>query len=149
MAVTIRELAKKCGLSISTVSKALNGYAEISEETRGAVLSAAKEVGYIPNAHARALKTKQSYNMGVLFSDDKHSGLTHAFFSSVLESFKKEAEHRGYDVTFISHNIGTTRMTYLEHCRYREVDGICIACIDFWDPEVAVLAGRLAHKSPD
>ncbi len=141
MEVTIRELAARCGLSVSTVSKALNGYAEISEETRSLVVAAAKEAGYIPNAHARALKAKQSYNLGVLFSDDKHSGLTHAFFSTVLESFKQEAERRGYDVTFISHNIGSTQMTYLEHCRYREVDGICIACIDFWNPEVIQLAG--------
>lgn len=80
MAVTIRELSKRCGLSISTVSKALNGYTDISEATREAVTLAAKEIGYYPNSHARALKTKRSYNMGVLFTDDRQSGLTHAFF---------------------------------------------------------------------
>jgi len=135
MAVTIRELSKRCGLSISTVSKALNGYTDISDATKEAVALAAKEIGYYPNAHARALKTKRSYNLGVLFVDDNQSGLTHAFFSFVLESFKKEAERRGYDVTFISHNMGDSTMTYLEHCHYREVDGVCIACIDFLEPE--------------
>jgi LacI family transcriptional regulator len=139
MAVTIRELSKRCGLSISTVSKALNGYTDISETTRETVTQAAKELGYYPNAHARALKTKRSYNLGVLFVDDNQSGLTHAFFSFVLESFKKEAERRGYDVTFISHNMGDTTMTYLEHCHYREVDGVCIACINFLEPEVSQL----------
>lgn len=89
MAVTIRELSKRCGLSISTVSKALNGYTDISDATKEAVALAAKEIGYYPNAHARALKTKRSYNLGVLFVDDNQSGLTHAFFSFVLESFKK------------------------------------------------------------
>lgn len=131
MAVTIRDLSNKCGLSVSTVSKALNGYSDISETTRRLVAEAAHELGYFPNAHARALKTKRSYNLGVLFSDDQNSGLTHSFFSAVLESFKKAAESRGYDITFISHNIGEKSMTYLEHCIYREVDGVCIANIDF------------------
>ncbi len=139
MAVTIKELSKKCGLSISTVSKALNGYSDISSATKEAVAAAARELGYYPNAHARALKTKRSYNLGVLFVDDRQSGLTHSYFSTMLESFKKEAERNGYDITFISHNIGENRMTYLEHCHYREVDGVCIACIDFMESEVAEL----------
>ena len=139
MAVTIRELSEKCKLSISTVSKALNGYPDISRTTKDAVLKAAKELGYHPNAHARALKTKRSYNLGVLFVDDNQSGLTHPFFSYVLESFKKEAERSGYDVTFISHNMGDSQITYLEHCNQREVDGACIACIDFLAPEVTQL----------
>ena len=139
MAVTIRELSKRCGLSISTVSKALNGYTDISEATREAVTQAAKEIGYYPNAHARALKTKRSYNLGVLFVDDLQSGLTHSFFSFVLESFKKEAERNGYDITFISHKMGDSTMTYLEHCHYREVDGVCIACINFQDAEITQL----------
>lgn len=139
MTVTIKELSRRCGLSISTVSKALNGYTDISEATRESVIRTAKEIGYYPNAHARALKTKRSYNLGVLFADDKQSGLTHSFFSFVLESFKKEAEHKGYDITFISHNMGETTMTYLEHCHYREVDGVCIACINFQVPEIIQL----------
>lgn len=139
MAVTIRELSKHCGMSISTVSKALNGYSDISAATRAAVEKAAKELGYYPNSHARALKTKRTYNLGVLFADDNESGLTHSYFSAVLEAFKKTAESNGFDVTFISHNIGVSRMTYLEHCNYREVDGVCIACVNFSDPEVAEL----------
>ncbi|MFH1512643.1 MAG: LacI family DNA-binding transcriptional regulator [Bacillota bacterium] len=145
MAVTIRELSKRCGLSISTVSKALNGYTDISDTTRERVIREAKKIGYYPNLHARALKTKRSYNLGVLFSDDKQSGLTHAFFSFVLESFKKEAERHGYDVTFISHNIGENQMTYLEHCHYREVDGVCIACINFLEPEIVQLINSDMH----
>ena len=145
MPVTIKELSKRCGLSISTVSKALNGYTDISETTRERVIREAKKIGYYPNLHARALKTKRSYNLGVLFSDDKQSGLTHPFFSFVLESFKKEAERHGYDVTFISHNIGENQMTYLEHCHYREVDGVCIACIDFLEPEIAQLINSEMH----
>ncbi len=139
MAATIRDLARRCGLSVSAVSKALNGYSDISEATREVVKQAAEEMDYHPNAHARALKAGRSYNLGVLFSDDSQSGLTHPFFSTVLEHFKKEAEMNGYDITFIGHRMGSGRFTYLDHCRYREVDGVCVACIDFNDVEVARL----------
>ena len=101
MPATIRDLARHCGLSVSAVSKALNGYSDVSDETRQAVMKAAQELDYHPNAHARALKKGRSYNLGVLFSDDSQSGLLHPFFSVVLESFKKEAEAAGYDITFI------------------------------------------------
>ena len=127
MAVTIRDVAEKCGLSVSTVSKALNHYSDISEETRKRVHAIAKQIGYHPNALARALKTNRSQNLGVLFVDDFGSGLTHPFFSAVLDSFKQAAEKRGYDITFINHNVGENHMTYLEHCQYRNVDGVCLS----------------------
>ncbi|MBQ8149583.1 MAG: LacI family DNA-binding transcriptional regulator [Clostridia bacterium] len=139
MAVTIRDVSEKCGLSISTVSKALNHYSDISEETRKRVLETAKEIGYHPNALARALKTNRSYNLGVLFADEFGSGLTHPFFSAVLDSFKRTAEQKGYDITFINHNINQRSMTFLEHCHYRNVDGVCVACIDFYSPEIVQL----------
>lgn len=140
MNVTIKELAEYCGLSMSAVSKALNGYSDISDATRLAVLKAAKELGYHPNAHARALKAGRSYNLGVLLSDDAQSGLTHPFFSVVLEYFKREAEQNGYDITIIGHRMGSGRITYLDHCYYREVEGVCTACTNFEDPEVLDLA---------
>ncbi len=139
MPVTIKDVARSCGLSISTVSKVFNGYPDISEETRAQVMKSAREIGYQPNALARALKTNRTYNLGVLFVDDRLSGLTHPFFASVLNAFKAEAEARGYDITFINHHIGDTAMTYLEHCRYRNVDGVCLACVDFYTTEVAEL----------
>lgn len=139
MSVTIKDVARNCGLSISTVSKVFNGYPDISEATRRQVTDAAKDIGYKPNALARALKTNRSYNLGVLFVDENISGLMHPFFAAVLNAFKAEAEKHGYDITFINHNIGTMEMTYLEHCRYRNVDGACLACVDFYSAEVAEL----------
>ena len=139
MAVTIKDVAAKCGLSISTVSKAFNNYADISAETREAVQRAAREIGYYPNAIARTLKTNRSYNLGVLFQEERGTGLTHSFFASVLDAFKTEAEKHGYDITFINHNIGWNGMTYLEHCRYRNVDGVCVVCANFYAPEVVAL----------
>jgi LacI family transcriptional regulator len=139
MSVTIKDVARTCGMSISTVSKVFNGYPDISEATRRQVMETAHEIGYRPNALARALKTNRSFNVGVLFVDDNISGLMHPFFAAVLNAFKAEVESRGYDITFINHNIGAMDMTYLEHCRYRNVDGVCLACVDFYSSEVAEL----------
>ena len=84
VAVTIKDVFARCGLSISTVSKAFNNYSDISSETRELVHRTAKEIGYYPNAIARTLKTNRSSNLGVLYADDGKNGLTHSFFASVL-----------------------------------------------------------------
>ena len=76
--VSMKEIAKKCNVSVATVSKALNDYPDIGEETKALIQKTAEDLGYLPNSSARALKTKRSYNLGVLFVDQAHSGLTHA-----------------------------------------------------------------------
>ncbi|MBR3377453.1 MAG: LacI family DNA-binding transcriptional regulator [Mogibacterium sp.] len=137
--VTIKDISKKCGVSPATVSKALNGYDDISPETVELVLQTAKELNYTPNAAARLLKTNRSHNIGVLFIDDSMSGLTHEYFSHILNSVKEEAEANGYDITFISNNIGKQKTSFLQHCRYRNCDGVVIANVDFQNEEVLEL----------
>ena len=136
--VSMKDIAQRCGVSVATVSKALNGQPDIGPETRDRICAAAEEMGYVTNSAARALKANRTYNIGILFVDEQNSGLTHEYFSSVLESLKVEAESRGYDVTFINRNVGR-RTTYLQHCRYRGVDGVIIASVDFSDPQVLEL----------
>lgn len=140
MAVTIRDVSKLCGLSVSAVSKALNGYPDVSEETRQRVQKAALEIGYHPNAIARALKTNRTYNLGVILDDEMHDNLLHTYFITILNGFKQEAERQGYDITLINHNIGGQRLSYLDHCRNRNVDGVCLLCVDFFDMEIQQLA---------
>ena len=137
--VSMKDIALRCGVSVATVSKALNGQPDIGEETRNRIQQTAREMGYMTNAAARALKTNRTYNLGVLFVDERRSGLAHEYFSTMLESFKVEAEAHGYDITFINHNVGGKRTTYLQHCLYRGVDGVVIACVDFTDPQVQEL----------
>lgn len=137
--VSLKDIAQRCGVSVATVSKALNGQPDIGPETRERIAAVAKEMGYMTNSAARALKTNRTYNLGVLFVDERRSGLTHEYFSAMLESFKVEAETHGYDITFINHNVGGRRTSYLQHCRYRGVDGVIIACVDFNDPQVREL----------
>lgn len=137
--VSLRDIAQHCGVSVATVSKALNSRPDIGEETRKRVCAAARELGYTTNSAARALKTNRTYNLGVLFVDERQSGLAHEYFSTVLESFKATAEEQGYDITFINHNVGGKRTSYLQHCLYRGVDGVVIACVDFFDAQVTEL----------
>ena len=136
---SLKDLARECGVSVATVSKALNGQHDISDATRARVREAAERLGYVPNMAARSMKTNRTYNIGVLFVDEQQSGLAHEYFSAVLDSFKVRVEQLGYDITFINRNLGGRTMTYLEHCHYRGVDGAVIACVDFNDPQVIEL----------
>lgn len=138
--VSMKDISVVCGVSIATVSKALNNHKDIGEETKENIRRVAKEMGYFPNSVAKSLKTNRTYSLGVLFVDDEQSGLTHDYFAHVLDSFKRTAEEKGYDITFInSCKTRKDRMSYLEHSRYRRFDGVVIACVDFEDPEVEEL----------
>ncbi len=138
--VSMKDISAVCGVSIATVSKALNNHKDIGEETKEHIRQVAKEMGYSPNSAAKTLKTNKTYSLGVLFVDDEQSGLKHDYFSHVLDSFKSTAEEQGYDITFInSCKNRKQRMSYLEHSRYRRFDGVVIACVDFDDPEVEEL----------
>lgn len=137
--VSIKDVSLKCGFSVATVSKALNDHSDVSAATKILIRKTAKEMGYFPNSSARALKTHRTYNLGVLFVDEAQSGLTHEYFANVLDSFKVEAEKNGYDITFINKHMGLKTMSYYEHSKYRGVDGVVIACIDFRDKDVIEL----------
>lgn len=134
---TIKEISKACGVSPATVSKALNDYPDVSEETKEIVRACAKDLHYLPNAAARQLKTNTSHNIGVVYKDSTGSGLSHEYFSAVLDSAKEEAEKNGYDITFISDVIGYG--SYLEHCRYRRCDGVLMVSEEFSSPQMQEL----------
>ena len=133
---SLKDIAAACGVSIATVSKALNNQSDISSARREEIRKKAEEMGYHPNLMARALKTRVTRDIGVLFSDDFMSGLTHPFFSQVLEGLKLGVEAKGYDLTFIDRGLGENKPDYVNHCRYRNLDGVVIACVDFTQPAV-------------
>ncbi len=132
--ISMKDIAEKCSVSVATVSKALNDHTDIGEDTKKHIREVAEKLGYYPNSSARALKTKRTANIGVLFVDEGRSGLTHDYFARVLDSFKRVSEVSGYDITFI--NATSQKITYLEHSMYRGVDGVVIACVDFDDRDV-------------
>ena len=138
--ITITDISKACGVSRATVSKALNGAPDIAPKTAERIREQARALGYLPNATARALKMGRSYNIGVLFSDATGGGISHEYFSQILESIKAEAERLGYDITFISKDLGAMSMDYYEHAKYRSCDGVVIASADFQNPAIIRLA---------
>lgn len=143
--VTLKEIAKRCNVSIASVSKAMNHAPDISEETAKRIRKTARSMGYFPNAAARALKTKQSFNIGILVTENGRvgemiGGSVHEHFAQLIGFFQHEVELNGYDVTYVTRNIGSTSMSYLEHCKYRNFDGAILAGVQFDDPQVTELA---------
>src|ERR671932_2263621 len=117
--VTIRELARISGVSIGTVSRALNGYADVSPETRERVMRLARELDYTPAAAARSLKTQRSHVIGVfLETGEGHPDLQHPFFHEVLVGLKDELGGAGYDLLLFSSHRDNG---YLNRCRQHHV----------------------------
>lgn len=137
--VSIKDIAKECGVSVATVSKSLNDANDISNETKERIKAKAKEMGYYVNHYARALKTKRTNSIGILFDDEITAAITHEYFSWILDSFKTETEKRGYDITFMNHAIAGKKTTYLNYCRYRGFDGVAIINANFDNQEVKEL----------
>lgn len=135
--ITIRDVALKCKVSISTVSKALNNANDISEETKNKIKEIAKEMGYTANVSARALRTNKTKNIGVIFSNCDQM-FTHEFFSNVLECFKTEVENNDYDITFINDK-NKKNFSYEKHCENRGFDGVAIISANFEDKRIKEL----------
>jgi DNA-binding LacI/PurR family transcriptional regulator len=91
---TIRHVAKRAGVSVSTASRALNGRVEVSKDVRARVLAAAAELHYTANLHARALKGATTRTLGVLLSDTSAFSFNARLMSGVYDA----ATPRGYGV---------------------------------------------------
>lgn len=90
---TIKDVAKKSGVSISTASYALNNQPNVHEKTREKVLQAAKELNYYPNASARNLKTKKTNNVGFFIY-----GFDGPIFGDILEGVNNELQLKGFNI---------------------------------------------------
>lgn len=91
--VTIKELAKICGVGVSTISRAINNHPDINPETKEMVLQKAKEVGYVPNNSARNLKRTDSKSVAVLVK-----GITNPFFTEMIKIIEIECKSRRYSM---------------------------------------------------
>ena len=91
---TIKDIAKVCGVGVSTVSRAINNHPDINPETKEMILQVIKEHNYIPNNSARNLKRTKSKSVAVLIK-----GISNPFFSRMIEIIEKETQQKKY--TFI------------------------------------------------
>jgi LacI family transcriptional regulator len=137
--VTIKDVSKRSGYSITTVSKALNNYSDISDSTKKKILDLCEEMGYVPNLSARSLITQKSYTIGIIFEEITGVGLQHPLFSKILESFKNTVEAQGFDIMFLSNRMGSKNGSYLEHSKRKQVEGILALCGEFNSDEMVAL----------
>ena len=134
--VSMSDLAQLTGFSLSTISKVINNKGRISEKTRQIVMDKVKELHFVADYHAQALAKKSTKIIGVIFPDDLGGGFSHPFYSVVLDSFRKTIEKKGYEMLFLSPNMGEHNMSYIEYCRYRKVDGVLVVTFNHSDQQL-------------
>lgn len=128
--VTLKDIARECKVSFSTVSKALKGSPEISIETTEFIKKKAHEMGYHPNIAARSLRTNRTYDIGVIFEDKTGAGFQHQYFATIISGIQKVAFQKGYEMTFVGGD-STKNYDYYSHALARNYDGLAILSCDF------------------
>ncbi|MNI10712.1 HTH-type transcriptional repressor PurR [compost metagenome] len=138
--MNIKKIAEMAGVSVSTVSKIINNYSDISEETKTKVLEIMKKTGYVPSNSAKTLATKKSNLISVIFAGKLNIDFTHPFFVEVLNSFKKQMGFLGYDLLFFSNEKShAIDGDYLARCRHFQVDGCIIITGQELEPSISEL----------
>ncbi|MCL6633068.1 MAG: LacI family transcriptional regulator [Alicyclobacillus herbarius] len=138
---TIYDIAKRAGVSAATVSKVLNGYRDVSLETRLKVRRITEELGYRPSAVARSLATKRTMCIGVFFEDYVNVGLRHPFFNDLISAFRDVVGRQGYDVLFFAdRQLDEVLSGFEARARHREVDGVLVFGVPRMDPRLLELA---------
>ena len=123
MRKTLKDVAKKAGVSVAVAGRALGNYGYVSEENKIKVLKAAQRIGYKPDILARSLRKKKTYSIGVIVSD-----VTTSFFTSVVRGVEDVASQSGYNVTLCNSDESSEKERgYLEELYKRKVDGIIIS----------------------
>lgn len=95
--ITIKDISKEVGVSINTVSRALNDKPDINEKTKEKILEKAKEMGYVKNTFASMMKSQKSEIIGVIIPDSSNP-----FFSEVFKGIEEEARKTNYQTMIIN-----------------------------------------------
>lgn len=121
--ITMKDVAKALGLSISTVSKALNDSYEISAATKELVINYVKQKNYVPNPIARSLKHGKSKSIGVVLC-----AVDNAFYSQVINGIESVAYKKGYNIIINqSHESYQRELINVQHLISTSIDGLLIA----------------------
>lgn len=136
--VTIKDLAAELGLSITTISRALNGYSDVGEETRKRVVEAAQKMGYRPNRNAQRLVTRRTHNIGWVQSDNDRK-FVDPHFVEVMAGVLRGARAGGYDILLTSDTPGDEVAVYGRYVADNSVDGFIIDLPREDDPRISFL----------
>lgn len=125
MSVTIREVAKKAGVSVATVSRVFNGSGSVKAITRERIVRVAKQLRYVPNGAARSLTTNRTHTLGVLLPD-----LYGEFFSEVIRGIDQAARHRAYHLLVSSSHNDVSELEAALRAMAGRVDGLVVMSPD-------------------
>jgi len=132
---TVHDVARRAGVSTSTVSHVVNGTRFVSDELRGRVLAAMRELDYTPNAAARMLTLKRSRTIGLIVSD-----IRNPFFASVARGVEDVAQELGYTVVLCNSDEDAEReAACLSALESRAVDGVLLASAGVADEHLSRL----------
>jgi LacI family transcriptional regulator len=140
-AITIRDVAKHLNLSITTVSRALDGYDDVADETRQRVIQAAQEMGYTPNQAARQLRRQRTDTIGYILPADKPR-FSDPFFAEFIAGLGDEAAEYNFDLLVSSAPPDTAgeQQAYRRWVHGHKVDGLVINRLRLHDWRVQYLA---------
>lgn len=116
---TIKEVAKRSGVGVGTVSRVLNNSPQISEETKAKVLKAVEELNYVPNIAGKRLSQKRSYVLAVIVPV-----INHPYFAQLIAELELAADAKGYSLLVVSsqHRI-EKEQEILKRLAQNEADG--------------------------
>ena len=118
---TIRDVARRAQLSVATVSRALNGFENVSEQARERIAAAVEELGYVPHAGARSLSLARNNAIGVVLPD-----LHGEFFSEIVRGMDREASRRGYLLLLSNLHAGGAQAAQALRAMRGRVDGLVV-----------------------
>jgi LacI family transcriptional regulator len=120
---TLKEIATMLGISITTVSKALKNYPDVSPKTKKAVMDLAEKLNFTPNSFAVNLRTKESKTIGLIVPE-----VVHHFFSNIIKGVIEEADKNGYLVIILQSNESLElEIKQVELLFNKRVDGILMS----------------------
>lgn len=137
----IRELARECGVSVATVSRALNGHPEVSAATRLQIQEAAARLGYRPSQSARALVRGRSDTVGLLWDTGYGAdGLRHPFLESLLVGIKRALGASGRHLLVLNvDDRDPGARAYVDAARQHQLEGIVLMGVDADRPAARAL----------
>ena len=138
--MSIRELARHLNVSIGTVSRALNGRSDVSEETRQRVLAAADAFGYSPNQSGRSLRQGNTGMIALILPTNRKMALADTIFMSVLEGLRAFLDDRKLDLMVLLCGPEENALAYVRRVAARRLaDGLIIAETQRDDPRIDYL----------
>ena len=142
--MNIYDIAKESGVSISTVSRVLNGHPNVNATTKERVISVLEKYNYVPSGVAQSLVSKSTRTIGVITLDVRH-----AHYANIAFTIEQELSSHGYNVMLCNTGYDQTKMDdYVRILAEKRVDGVIIVGSAFSSPQMERSIQRYFHRKP-